>query len=213
MKSCRRENSVDAKTVVDFWMLAGEERWFTKDAAFDGQLSVRFGEALKLARLGVFDHWAETPQGALGLIILLDQVSRNIHRGSPLAFAGDAKALSLAKMAVSRGYHQKLVAPLAMLSAALRRIPYVVTFHPGGHSSEARNRLRGAQQRLLWPLLARAARLLDMSVPEVKNRATITGAIEIGRHPGVVQVTFRAPLAKLQALGLGHFVRDQYGIG
>jgi acetamidase/formamidase len=61
--------------------------------------------------------------------------------------------------------------------------------------------------------LARAARLLDMSVPEVKNRATITGAIEIGRHPGVVQVTFRAPLAKLQALGLGHFVRDQYGIG
>lgn len=114
MKSCRRENSVDAKTVVDFWMLAGEELWFTKDAAFDGQLSVRFGEALKLARLGVFDHWAETPQGALGLIILLDQVSRNIQRGSPLAFAGDAKALSLAKMAVSRGYHQKLVAPLAM---------------------------------------------------------------------------------------------------
>ena len=61
--------------------------------------------------------------------------------------------------------------------------------------------------------LERAARLLGMSVPEVKNRATITGAIEIGRHPGVVQVTFRAPLVKLQALGLGQFVRDQYGIG
>jgi formamidase len=43
--------------------------------------------------------------------------------------------------------------------------------------------------------LERAARLLGMSVPEVKNRATITGAIEIGRHPGVVQVTFRAPLS------------------
>ena len=41
--------------------------------------------------------------------------------------------------------------------------------------------------------LARAAELLEMSVPEVKNRATVTGAIEIGRHPGVVQVTFRAP--------------------
>ena len=61
--------------------------------------------------------------------------------------------------------------------------------------------------------LERAAKLLGMSVPEVKNRATITGAIEIGRHPGVVQVTFRAPLAKLQELGLGQFVRDQYGIG
>jgi uncharacterized protein (DUF924 family) len=114
MKSCRRENSVDAKTVVDFWTLAGEERWFTKDAAFDGALAVRFGNALKQARLGTFDHWADTPEGALGLVILLDQVSRNIHRGSPLAFAGDAKALALAKTSVSRGYHHKLVAPLAM---------------------------------------------------------------------------------------------------
>ncbi|MCB0106373.1 MAG: acetamidase/formamidase family protein [Caldilineaceae bacterium] len=61
--------------------------------------------------------------------------------------------------------------------------------------------------------LARAAELLGMSIPEVKNRATITGAIEIGRHPGVVQVTFRAPLDRLEALGLGAFVRDQYGIG
>ena len=61
--------------------------------------------------------------------------------------------------------------------------------------------------------LERAAKLLGMSVPEVKNRATITGAIEIGRHPGVVQITFRAPLAKLEALGLLPFIRDQYGIG
>jgi acetamidase/formamidase len=60
--------------------------------------------------------------------------------------------------------------------------------------------------------LARAAKLLDMTVPEVKNRATITGAIEIGRHPGVVQVTFRAPLDHLTRKGLRPFVRDQYGI-
>src|SRR3954469_15406528 len=59
--------------------------------------------------------------------------------------------------------------------------------------------------------LERAARLLDMSVPEVKNRATVTGAIEIGRHPGVVQVTFRAPLERLEARGLGPYVREQYG--
>lgn len=61
--------------------------------------------------------------------------------------------------------------------------------------------------------LARAGELLDMTVPEVKNRATITGAIEIGRHPGVVQVTFRAPLDRLEKRGLLPFVRDQYGIG
>ena len=105
---------MDAKTVVDFWMVAGEERWFTRDAAFDGALAVHFGGALKQARLGAFDHWGETPDGALGLVILLDQVSRNTHRGSPLAFAGDAKALALAKTSVSRGYHQKLLPPQAM---------------------------------------------------------------------------------------------------
>jgi len=60
--------------------------------------------------------------------------------------------------------------------------------------------------------LERAARLLDMSVPEVKNRATITGAIEIGRHPGVVQVTFRAPLDRLEKVGLLPFVQEQYGV-
>jgi formamidase len=59
--------------------------------------------------------------------------------------------------------------------------------------------------------LERAAELLDMEVPEVKNRATITGAIEIGRHPGVVQVTFRAPVDRLEARGLLPYVRDMYG--
>ena len=60
--------------------------------------------------------------------------------------------------------------------------------------------------------LARASELLEMTVPEVKNRATINGGIEIGRHPGVVQVTFRAPLSRLDRLGLLPFVREQYGI-
>ncbi len=59
--------------------------------------------------------------------------------------------------------------------------------------------------------LERAATLLSMTVPEVKNRATISGAIEIGRHPGVVQVTFRAPVERLEAVGLLGFARDQYG--
>ena len=60
--------------------------------------------------------------------------------------------------------------------------------------------------------LQRAATLLDMTVPEVRNRATINGAIEIGRAPGVIQVTFLAPLAKLDAVGLGDLAREQYGL-
>ena len=59
--------------------------------------------------------------------------------------------------------------------------------------------------------LARAAALLGSSVPEVMNRATISGAIEIGRHPGVVQVTFRAPVAQLEACGLRGYAEEQYG--
>jgi formamidase len=59
--------------------------------------------------------------------------------------------------------------------------------------------------------LARAAKVLDMSVPEVMNRATISGAIEIGRAPGTVQVTFRAPVEALAACGLDGLARQQYG--
>ena len=58
--------------------------------------------------------------------------------------------------------------------------------------------------------LRRAAELLGMSVPEVMNRATIAGAIEIGRAPGVVQVTFRAPVAALEAAGLQRYAEEQY---
>jgi formamidase len=60
--------------------------------------------------------------------------------------------------------------------------------------------------------LERASRLLDMTVAEVRNRATVNGAIEIGRDPGVIQVTFLAPLKKLDAAGLGDIARKQYSL-
>ena len=82
--------------LIAVWLEAGESRWFTKDAVFDGMLSVRFGVSLREARLGTFDHWTATARGSLGLVLLLDQVSRNIHRNSALAFAGDARALAVA---------------------------------------------------------------------------------------------------------------------
>jgi hypothetical protein len=60
--------------------------------------------------------------------------------------------------------------------------------------------------------LQRAADVLGLSIPEVKNRATIAGAIEIGRHPGVVRVTFRAPISLLEAKGIGAFARHLYNL-
>jgi len=60
--------------------------------------------------------------------------------------------------------------------------------------------------------LRRAAEILHMSIPEVRNRATINGAIEIGRLPGVIQVTFLAPLSNLDKAGFLPYVQEQYGI-
>ena len=99
--------------VSGFWAQAGAGHWFLKDAAFDGALKVRFGTALAQARGGAFDHWSESLEGALGLVILLDQMSRNIHRGSALAFAADARALRIARQSIAKGFHQRLPAPKA----------------------------------------------------------------------------------------------------
>jgi len=69
-----------------------------------------------------------------------------------------------------QGIHN-LVPPVAMLAAALRRRPYVVTFHTGGHSSRVRNRMRNAQWRALAPLLRRARHLIAVSEYEAATFA------------------------------------------
>lgn len=100
--------------VLRFWREAGEERWFGGGPVFDGTIAVRFKQAVAEAQNGAFTAWEEDSTGRLGLIVLLDQFARNIHRGSPLAFAGDRRALALAKRAVARGDHRRIPAPLAL---------------------------------------------------------------------------------------------------
>ena len=102
------------REIVNFWEQAGEARWFTRDAVFDGTLKTRFGEAAAAARVGVYQVWAETPEGALGLVLLLDQIPRNIYRGSPLAFASDARAREVTRAALGKGFLNKLTPPRAM---------------------------------------------------------------------------------------------------
>ncbi|HRJ70465.1 MAG TPA: DUF924 family protein [Beijerinckiaceae bacterium] len=89
--------------VTGFWLQAGPKRWFARDAAFDAEIRRRFGAAVEDAREGRLDSWADSDDGALALVILLDQFSRNIHRGSPLAFAGDDKARAVAEAVIARG--------------------------------------------------------------------------------------------------------------
>ena len=60
--------------------------------------------------------------------------------------------------------------------------------------------------------MQRAAELLDMTVPQVMNRITISGGLEIGRAPGTVTATFRAPIEKLKKLGLWNMIKEQYSL-
>ena len=94
--------------VLEFWFGLPDEAHFTKDAALDADITARFGAALEEAKTGGLDAWLKTPDGALALVILLDQFSRNIHRGSAETFAGDAKALAIADELLRSGSYRQL---------------------------------------------------------------------------------------------------------
>jgi uncharacterized protein (DUF924 family) len=70
--------------------------WFQGGPEVDREITERFAEVLEQARRGELDHWAQTPRGRLALIVVLDQFSRNVYRGSALSYAQDEKALELA---------------------------------------------------------------------------------------------------------------------
>ena len=91
------------RDVVDFWLAQPEEAYFVADTSFDERLRENFGVALDHAVSGEFDEWAETRDGRLALIVLLDQMSRNLRRGTAGMFAADPKALTLAARAIDLG--------------------------------------------------------------------------------------------------------------
>lgn len=82
--------------------------WFGGGPEVDRQITERFGGLLEQARRGELDHWAETPRGRLALIVVLDQFSRNVYRGSALCYAQDPKALKLAVEGIGAGMYREL---------------------------------------------------------------------------------------------------------
>lgn len=78
------------------WFDGDRRRWFTHDPAFDTDLRDRFGTLHAQATAGALDSWAAMPRGALALVLLLDQLSRNLYRDDPRAFANDGRALAIA---------------------------------------------------------------------------------------------------------------------
>ncbi len=90
--------------VVTFWRAAGPQRWFEKDAAFDDDIRGRFLKLHEAAAAGELTDWEASAEGALALLILLDQFPRNMFRGQTRAFATDSLALAIASRAILNGF-------------------------------------------------------------------------------------------------------------
>ncbi|WP_300304124.1 DUF924 family protein [Ferrovibrio sp.] len=104
-------SDITAADVLDFWFDRGgaealrpRQAWWEKNLAFDEAIRQRFDAAVERALAGDYAGWAEQAESALALIILLDQFPRNLHRGTAKAFAGDARALSIARQMTDRGF-------------------------------------------------------------------------------------------------------------
>ena len=90
--------------VIAFWREAGADKWFAKDDAFDASIKERFLALLEAAQRGDLSHWEDTPDGALALVIVLDQFPRNLFRATPRAYAADAQARGVTSRALARGF-------------------------------------------------------------------------------------------------------------
>lgn len=97
-----------AQDVVRFWHEAGPGRWFDKNEAFDAEFKSRFEGAHHAAATGALDGWAADAEGALALLVLLDQFPRNAWRGSGHMFATDGKALAIAHAAIDAGHDRQV---------------------------------------------------------------------------------------------------------
>lgn len=97
-----------AAEVTTFWRAAGPPNWFRRDAAFDREIEARFRASHEAAVAGRRGDWEATPEGALALLLLLDQFPRNMFRGSARAFATDPLARRIAERAIARGFDARV---------------------------------------------------------------------------------------------------------
>ncbi len=113
-----REAGVSPEDVIGFWFgaldgdgmpaAAASQRWFDGGEAFDEEIRRRFGALVDAALDGGVTGWEAEPRGRLALVIALDQFTRNLFRGDARSYAGDARALALARDAVATGLDAQL---------------------------------------------------------------------------------------------------------
>ena len=143
----------EAMAVVDFWRVAGPKLWFAKDADFDRRFRERCLSAYEAAARGDLAGWLSTADGALALVLLLDQFPRNAFRGSPRMYATDTTARRVAHAAIEAG-HDRAVDPELSLFFYL----------PFGHCENLADQERSVElaRRLGQPDLSHAERHRDI---------------------------------------------------
>ena len=148
------------------------DRWFGSHPAFDAELRARFGALPGLARSGALEAWRETARGCLALVIVLDQLSRNIYRGTPDAFAADPIGRAVAEDAIRR-----------RLDTQLSSIEAVFVYLPFEHSETLSDQDRSVEcftalaRRAPAQLRARFESFLDFAL---RHRELI---VRFGRFP------------------------------
>lgn len=123
---------VDAEAVLLFWRGAGPERWFSKDEAFDEECRQRFLPTFEAAARGDLNEWELTAQGSLALLILLDQLPRNMFRGTRRVWATDDTARLAAERALDKGFD-------AAIDETMRQFFYLPFMHAEDVSAQERS--------------------------------------------------------------------------
>jgi uncharacterized protein (DUF924 family) len=141
------ERLATIEDVVDFWRGAGPDKWFSNDEAFDETCRARFLATYEAAARGDLAEWELSPHGALALIILLDQLPRNMFRRTRRAYATDPAALLGAERAIERGFD-------GTIEPELRRFFYLPFMHAEDLSAQDRsvalNEALGEEDPIRW---------------------------------------------------------------
>jgi uncharacterized protein (DUF924 family) len=143
----------EARAVVDFWRQAGSALWFGKDKAFDRHFRDRFLRLYEAAARGELTEWLTTADGALALVLLLDQFPRNAFRGTLRMYATDTLARQVAHTAIEAGHDRIVEAELSLF-----------LYLPLAHSENLADQERSVAlvQRLGQPNLCHAERHRDI---------------------------------------------------
>lgn len=171
-----------AARLLDFWF--GEERsvesiialaprYWTADPAFDDRCRRGFGDLVLQGAANAFTHWERTPEGALALIVLLDQIPRNIYREDARAWAQDAVAREVCRRALRKGHDRRV-------NVAMRAFFYM----PLMHSEFIEDHAEALARFEALELVSRGGPFADMAANNLHHQRMHTAWIaRFGRYP------------------------------